>query len=151
MEERDVATCDILDAFLQADIGDDLVHVKFEGPMVDLMIRTDPIYKKYVKVFPSRKKVLMVKLQKAMYGYIKAARFFYENLKKTLLNTGFIINPYDECVANQNINGSQCTLLWHMDDIKISHKDPTVVSQVIQKVERVYGTMNVTWGKKMFM
>lgn len=92
LEERDVATCDISGAFLQADI-DDVVHVKFEGPMVDLMIRTDPLYKRFVKVFPSGKKVLMVQLKKAMYGCIKAARLFYENLKKTLLNMGFVLNP----------------------------------------------------------
>ena len=147
LEERDVATCDISGAFLQADI-DDVVHVKFEGPMVDLMIRTDPLYKRFVKVFPSGKKVLMVQLKKAMYGCIKAARLFYENLKKTLLNMGFVLNPYDQCVANREINGSQCTILWHVDDVKISHKDPEVVTKIIKQLEDVYGVMNVTRGKK---
>mmetsp|Transcript_29328 Transcript_29328/g.44391 ORF Transcript_29328/g.44391 Transcript_29328/m.44391 type:complete len:187 (+) Transcript_29328:161-721(+) len=30
----------------------------------------------------------------------------------------------DWCVANKDIKGSQCTIIWHVDDLKISHKMP---------------------------
>ena len=34
------------------------------------------------------------------------------------------INPYDRCVANKMINGSQCTIVFYVDDNKISIKIP---------------------------
>ena len=59
----------------------------------------------------------------------------------------FVLNRYDECVANKMINGTQFTITWHVDDLKISHKDPKVVGQVIAELEEEYGTMNVTRGR----
>jgi hypothetical protein len=36
--------------------------------------------------------------------------------------------------------GNQFTLTWwHVDDIKISHKDPKEVSRVIEWLKRIYG------------
>jgi hypothetical protein len=48
----------------------------FEGVVVDLLIKTDPIYEKFVHVTKSGKKILYVKLTKAMYGCMKAAWLF---------------------------------------------------------------------------
>ena len=36
---------------------------------------------------------------------------------------GFEVNPYDPCVANEIVNGSQMTVTWQVDDLKVSHKD----------------------------
>jgi hypothetical protein len=41
MEERDVATVDIIWAFMQADI-DEVVHVIFEGEIAEMLVRMDP-------------------------------------------------------------------------------------------------------------
>jgi len=54
---------------------------------------------------------------------------FYRKLRKDLEQLGFKINPYDICVANKLINRKQLTILWHVDDLKISHKDKKVVDQ----------------------
>jgi len=40
LEERDVAIIDIPGAFVQADI-DELIHVKLDGKLVDLLVRLD--------------------------------------------------------------------------------------------------------------
>jgi hypothetical protein len=64
---------------------------------------------------------------------------FWKKLTAQLQEWGFTINPYDWCVANRTINGSQCTLVWHVDDHKISHLDPTVVTHVIDKLSEVFG------------
>jgi hypothetical protein len=45
-------------------------------------------------------------------------------LKKCALE----INPYDFCVANKTIDNKQCTVVWHVDDLKISHVNPVVVT-----------------------
>ena len=47
-EEQDVATIDIPGAFMQADM-DELVHVKFEGEMAEMLVRMDPsLYRKFI-------------------------------------------------------------------------------------------------------
>jgi hypothetical protein len=61
---------------------------------------------------------------------------------------GFELNPYDTCVANKTIDGKQCTLVWYVDDTKISHVDGNVVSHVIKKIETKFGKMTVTQGKE---
>ena len=60
------------------------------------------------------------------------------------------MNPYDECVVSRMINGSQATIIWHVDDLKISHKDPKVVTRIINKLNKKYAKVNplsVTRGK----
>jgi hypothetical protein len=34
---------------------------------------------------------------------------------------GFEVNPYDPCVVNKMVNGSQMTVRWHVDNLMISH------------------------------
>ena len=65
-----------------------------------------------------------------MYGCLKSSRLFYEHLMKVLSRMGFILNPCDDCVANNTINSSQCTITWHVDDLKVSHKEKKVVELV---------------------
>ena len=65
---------------------------------------------------------------------------FWQKLSKQQLEDwGFKINPYDWCVANKTINGKQCTILWHIDDLKISHVDPAMVSNVITDLQSEFG------------
>ena len=52
---------------------------------------------------------------------------------------GFVINPYDWCVNNKMINGKQCTILWHVDDLKILHVDPAVNTKVIKMINKEFG------------
>ena len=44
-------------------------------------------------------------------------------------------------MANKDINGKQCTIVWHVDDLKISHVDPNVVTNIITELERRYAQM----------
>jgi hypothetical protein len=135
---RDVATVDILGAFMQADM-EDLVHMKLEGKMAELLVKLDAkLYRKYVQTH-NGKEVLYLELKKALYGTLKAALLFWKKLSAQLKEWGFEINPYDWCVANKMMNGKQCTLLWHVDDLKISHVDPNAVTEVIQLLEEEFG------------
>ena len=137
-EERDVATVDIPGAFMQADM-DELVHVRLEGTMAELLMKLDPkLYRPYL-VTENNKKVLYVELKKALYGTIRAALLFWKLLTSKLEEWGFKINPYDWCVANKDINDKQCTIVWHVDDLKISHSDPEVVSDIISLLEGQFG------------
>ena len=139
MEGRVVYTIDVPGAFMQADI-DELVHVKFEGELAELLVKVDPkTYRKYVAE-ERGKKVIYVELQKALYGTLQGALLFWKNLSSFLVDElGFKLNPYDTCVANKDIDGSQCTILWHVDDLKMSHKDPKVMDAIHEKLNAKYG------------
>jgi len=138
-EGRHVAVTDIPGAFLHADMEED-VHMLLEGTIAELIVKLDPsLYRKYIWENRKGKPMLYVKLKKALYGTLQAALLFWRLLSDTLIEWGFKLNEYDKCVANKTINGKQCTILWHVDDLKISHVDPKVVNDVIKKLEAKFG------------
>ena len=60
----------------------------------------------------------------------------------------FEVNPYDPCVANKTVNGSQMTMMWHVDDLKVSHKESTEVTKCIIALGRMLcDGLSVTRGK----
>ena len=137
-ERREVATVDIPGAFMQGD-QDETVHMRLEGTLAELLTKCDPkLYRQYV-VTENNKPVLYVELMKALYGTLRAALIFWRKLTAKLIEWGFTINPYDWCVANKQIEGQQCTLVWHVDDMKISHVDSTVVDRIINMLEAEFG------------
>ena len=130
---------------------EEVVHVKFKGIMTKLISDLDPgLYNTYIEE-ESGKPILYVQLLKALYGTLQAALLFWNHLKNQLKEWGFVINPYDICVANQIINRHQCTILWHVDDIKISHINAAVVTDVINKINLEFGKeapTTITRGKE---
>jgi hypothetical protein len=63
---------------------------------------------------------------------------WYKKFRHELEQGGFEFNPYDPCVANREKNGSQQTLLFHVDDLKSSHKDPRVNDKFEQWLQSNY-------------
>jgi Reverse transcriptase (RNA-dependent DNA polymerase) len=143
-ERRDVATADVVGAYLNANM-DTFSLMKLSGEAVEIMIQVEPKYKNFVSM-EKGKQVLYLQLMKALYGCVKSALLWYELFTSTLQDMGFELNPYDACVANKLINGSQCTVVWYVDANKISHVDPKVVTNVIEKIEQKFGKMTVTRG-----
>ncbi len=79
-EQRGVATCDIPDAFLQAN-NPDYVLMHLDGILAELMVSIAPnTYPKYITVITKGKPVLYVQLEKALYGMMKSALLFYHKL-----------------------------------------------------------------------
>lgn len=148
-EGRDVATTDIPGAFMQTDMNA-MVYVRLSGPLAVMLARVNP--KKYTKfvVTEKGKPVIYVRLLKALYGTLQASLLFWKDLTSELKKAGFEINPYDECVANKIVDGKQCTVLWHVDDLKISHTDSKVVDEILRKLNERYGKdapLTTTRGK----
>ena len=78
--------------------------------------------------------MMYVQLKKALYGTLQAALLFRKLLSSTLQEWGFKINDYDRCIAKKTINGKQCTIIWHINDLKISHAEKAVVENILQKL-----------------
>jgi hypothetical protein len=45
-------------------------------------------------------------------------------------------------VANKTIDGTQCTILWHIDDLKISYVKQEVLEDLISLLNKKYGKLN---------
>ncbi len=117
------------------------------------MVKTDPkLYRQYV-ILEKGKSVLYLRLQKVLYGMMKSTLLFYRKLVSELREMGFEINPYDPCVANKTINGTQMTIRWHVDDLMISHLSQDKI-MVVQGKKDIYGEnltemlepYMITWG-----
>jgi hypothetical protein len=133
-EGRDVATADIPGTFMQTDL-DKMVHMRLDGAMAELLVKIDPkLYRKYL-VQARKKKVIYVELQKALYRTLDASLLFWRKLSKTLEDWGYERNPYDWCVMNKTVNGKQCTVLWHVDNLKMSHVDLKVIDELIADID----------------
>jgi hypothetical protein len=130
-EERDVMTCDIQNTFIQALLpkknpGEDRVVMKITGVLIDMLVDINPELYGPAVVLENRKKVLYVEVLKAIYGMLKAALLWYKTFRKDLEDIGFNFNPDDPCVANRKVQGLQQTILFHVDDLKSSHKSKAV-------------------------
>ena len=137
-ENREVVTIDIPGTLLHA-TNDDYVVMRMNGTLAELMAKTDPkLYRKYL-TDEKGKKVLYVRLQKALYGMMKSALLFYRKLISEMKGMGFEVNPYDPCVVNKMVNGSQMTVRWHVDDLMISHTSSEAISQFLCTLKDIYG------------
>ncbi len=70
---------------------------------------------------------------------MKSALLFYRKLISELKGMGFEVNPYDPCVANKMINGSQMTVRWHVDNLMISHSSNEAILQFLRTLKDIYG------------
>jgi hypothetical protein len=142
-EERDMMTCDIPNAFIQALMPkekdrDERVMMKITGVLVGMLVELNPeLYGPYV-VYEKRK-VLYVQVMRAIYGMLEAAILWYKKFRGELEQKGFKFNPYDPCVANRTERGSQHTLLFHVACLKSSHKDSKVNDQFDKWLQDNYG------------
>eukprot|EP00957_Ditylum_brightwellii_P072747 5529268-Ditylum_brightwellii.AAC.1 len=127
--------------------------MKIRGILVDVLIQLFPgVYKDYV-VYKSKNKVLYMRMLMVLYGMMVSSMIFYKKYRDIIKTIGFILNPYDMCIANRNVNGKQHTITWHVDNIKSSHVDATVNNTFDQWCEETYGSdlndhVKVAQGKK---
>jgi hypothetical protein len=137
-------TCNISYAFIQAPMPevkdrDERVMMKIAGVLVNMLVQLNPeVYGLYV-VYAKNRKVLYVQVMRAIYGMLEAALLWYKKFGGELEQKVFKFSPYDPCVANSMEKGLQQTLLFHVDDLKSSHKDRKVNAQFNKLLQNNYG------------
>jgi hypothetical protein len=141
------STQDLKELIASNQIIDKFVILKLEGQFVEIMCKVNPEYLQDVR-FEYGKKTLYLRVLKALYGCIESALLWYNLYVSTLKDMGFVINPYDRCVANMIIDGSQCTILWYVDDNKLSHMSENVVTSVIDHIKKHFGDLVISRGKE---
>jgi len=106
-EARHVVIIDISGAFLHADM-EETVHMLLEGMMAELIVKLESrMYRKYVWRNKAGKPMLYVQLRKALYGMLQAALLFWRLLLDTLIEWGFTLNVYNQCVTNKTKPSAQ--------------------------------------------
>ena len=75
-EARDVACAAVPGAYLNADM-DRFTLIKYEGDSVDIMCKINPAWEKLVTI-EIGKKILYLRLLKALYGCVRSALLWYE-------------------------------------------------------------------------
>ena len=147
-EKRKFISFDVPGAFLQAEFDEDkMLLLKLRGDViVNSMCSVNPAHEKNVR-YENGKKVLYMKIIRALYGCIESALAWYNLFTETLQGLGFTLNPYDKCVANKDVNGQQLTISWHVDDCMASHKEQKVLDDLAQIMTREFGDMEITRGK----
>ena len=56
-------------------------------------------------------------------------QYMSRRLTTELKLMGFVVNPYDPCIANKIVDRHQLRLRWHVDDLMISHIDMSAIKQ----------------------
>ena len=149
-EKRKVRCYNVPSAFVNTEVDKDVIMV-LKGDLADMMVQIAPeTYRKYIT--PDRKgtRILYVKLQKALYGLMQASLLFYRKLRKELEVYGFVVNPYDPCVANMMMkDGKQLTVVWHVDDLMASCKDAFELTKFSCYLGNIYGMkLSMHMGRK---
>ena len=145
-EGRHVITIDIGGAFLNADMAPTgiKVHMRLDRVMTSLLQQIDPGYKE----FEEHSGTVVVELDKALYGCVEAAALWYNDLRGTLESDGFSENPYDVCVFNKQCSdGSQTTIVLHVDDLLVSNKHEYNLSAFYNHLKSNYKETRIVRGK----
>ena len=139
-ERRKVATVDIPGAFLQADMDatGDKVNIRIDKHTAAIMVNLRPEWAKFVRKSDG---VLFAELNKALYGLIESSMRWYKDISGYLKSLGYVPNPKDCCVFNRVHEGVQCTVTLHVDDLKISSVDETMIDDLIDNLKSRYGKL----------
>ena len=127
-EGQAVAVLDVVNAFLHAH-NDERVLMLLRGKLTEMMARIDlSMYREYVTYSNNGVPMLYVRISKALYGMLRSAILFYKRLRSDLEDWGIKVNPNDNCFTNNMVDGTKMAMCWHVDDLKISHRDEEMVT-----------------------
>jgi len=115
--------------------------MKIRGTLLEILVDPEK-YDKYVELEDGRKTLYVIMLR-ALYGMMISSLQYYRKFLENLKSIGFQVNPYDPCVANRTVRGSQHTVTWHVDDLKSSHVNSKVNDEFLNWLEEKYAADGV--------
>lgn len=146
--ECNVAIFNIPGAYLHAKMPEEhQVMLKLKDKFVDIICTVNAEFKKHILI-ENGVKFLYLQVLRAIYGCIRYALLWYNLCRETLKEQEYKIKPYNCCVANKLINGAQCTLVWYVNNNKICHINPTVVTNEMKMISEHFGDLSILRGDK---
>ena len=73
---------------------------------------------------------------------------WYNLYTKKIKYLGFVIKPYDICIANSGIYYNQDAIAWYFNDNNVSHIEERVNTKIIDKIAEHFGKLIVSQEKK---
>jgi hypothetical protein len=94
--------------------------------------------------------ILYVKVQKALYGLMKASLLFYRKLCKELEEYKFVVNSNNPCMTNMTTKcGKQLTVIWHVDNLMSLCKNDFELTKFSCYLVKIYGPkLSIHTGRK---
>ena len=137
-EERKVRVMDIGNAYLNADLVGEDVYMKIDKDIAKILVEIDPNYEQ----FKNDRHEIIVKLKKALYGCVQSSKLWYNHIRATLEQKGFVANQVDQCVFNRGTpNEEQCTIVVYVDDLFVTCVDENQIEDIteylIAKFEKI--------------
>jgi hypothetical protein len=137
-EHRKVITVDIEGAFLHGIMTNE-IYMEISGQCLDVLLYSyNHIYAS--KVYNDK---VYVRLDRALYGTIEAAKVWYDTLSTYLVKLGFKANAHDQCVFNMMYKDEQISILVHVDDLMITCKDQEGIDYIVTCLNKEYSKANV--------
>ena len=144
--KKDLVIIDVPGVYLNEYIPENkYLFIKFDNKFVDIMCAVSPELVKDVR-FEKGKKMLYLKLRKVLYGCIESALLWYTLFLNNLSDLGFKVNPYDKWVTNKKIEGHQCTIVWYVDDVKVSYINKSVIFDKLNYTQQEFGNITISRG-----
>jgi len=88
-----------------------------EGSIAEMIVKLEPSLCRKTHIQIEQ----YVKFRKVIYCTQQVALLFWRPLSDNLIEWGFKLHHYDKCEENKMINGKQCTIIGHIDDLKVLH------------------------------
>lgn len=141
-EMRHSMSLDVEGAYLEADITGEPVHMILDATCSEILIELHPKYGEY----RNKRGEIVVQLYKALYGCVQSALAWYKKLKEALESLGFVMNLTEHCVFNKDIDGKQCTIAFHVDDLYITHTSKEVLHRVAERIAQCFTAVKTQSG-----
>ena len=137
-EGRKIATVDIKNAYLNADLKDEGLIIILDAVVAAEYIKIRPDAEQYL----NHKGELYCQLNRALYGTIEGAKAWYNDISEFLISNGFIANSHDPCVFNADIDGTQITVAIYVDDLLITCQDVQLVDYFKEALVEKYAEIS---------
>ena len=121
------------------------------GTMAETLAKLDPKNYQRKMIKWNGKKFLYTKVQKAIYDTLHDFLLFWKIIIGKLAGPGgmgFVPNLYNAYTMNKSINGHQCTIIYHIDNIKEYHKEGKDMVAILWKLEKIYRALRKTKGEE---
>ena len=143
-ENRKVMVIDIGGAFLNAKMPSEgiSVHVSLDKVMAGMLCEIDPGNRKFV----CENGRMIVRLDKALYGCVEAAKLWFDDLTLKLMGHGLCANHLDVCVFNKTVNNTQLTVVVHVDDLLVTSTSKELLMDFDQYLRSVYPETKTNMG-----
>jgi hypothetical protein len=134
-ENRAVKTIDLPGAYLNVKMSGIEVLMHLDSDAAGILILLKPEFEKFQRESDGS---MIVRLDRALYGCIESAKLWYDELSGTLKADGYVANSKDICVFNKVVDGVQCTITLHVDDLMITCVNEIIIDSIITTLKAKY-------------